>query len=81
MIDAPLHDEVVVLEWMIRGVRDIEDELLIVEQVEFDSAPLKASNRSFSSTRTRLYRTPMRALLTPVLFFLRRQGHCQRRQA
>ena len=41
VIDAALDDDVVVAIRMIGDVGDVEDQLLIVEQIERDAAPLE----------------------------------------
>ena len=63
-------------------VGDVEDQLLIVEQIERDAAPLeRLEEELLLDPHAAVEHADARVLLTPVLFFLRGERQRQRRQA
>ena len=67
---------------MIGDVGDVEDQLLIVEQIERDAAPLERLEQQFLlDAHAAVEHADASSLLTPVLFFLRRERERQGRDA
>ena len=63
-------------------VGDVEDQLLIVEQIERDAAPLERFEQELLlDPHAAVEHADAQRLLTPVLFFLRRERERQRRRA